>query len=242
MHEPHFYIDDAGESGGELTLVGENLHHLRHVLCLRPGENVVLFDRDGRRALCEIKEVLKTHASLQVKDRFCVDPPPLALQIGMAFLQPHKVDLTIQKCAEWAAASLTPLITRRSRAFAGDKRPRWQKIAVDAACQSESPIVLEVKEPMPLAQFIGTSPEGRRLILDEEEGGAPLRTILESSPPTTATILIGPEGGWERSEVEQAQKTGFERASLGRRNFRSETAVISAVTLIMHYWGMAWKK
>lgn len=219
-----------------LELRGEDLHHLRTVLRLRVGEHVKVFDGIQNVADCEIVSVTKECAVLRILERGRVDPPSMRLHLGVALLQPHKIDLIVQKAAEWCARSLSPVVTARSRAIAAPKTDRWRRIAIEAAKQSEAPAILAVQEAAELESYLDLA-VGRRLIFDEA-GGRPLREILSDSAPSELTLLVGPEGGWERSEVQRAVDRGFERVTLGRRNFRSETAAISALSIIMHFWGV----
>jgi len=240
MHRPHFYIDAIDDAAADVTLSGDNFHHLRDVLRLRRGEEVAIIDAHGRRAICEIAEVLRDRAVLAVRSRDTATPPPLALHLAQALLQPHKMELIVQKATEWGVVSLTPVVTRRSRASAGDRTSRWSRMVVEAACQSESPVLLEVRASVRLEDFLPSVTSPCRFVFDEE-GGCPLRDLLASPHPGAVTVLIGPEGGWERDEIEAARGAGFERVTLGRRNFRSETAAIAAISLVMHHWGMSFE-
>lgn len=203
---------------------------------MRPGEGVVVFDRVGHVAHCEILGITKDAATLAIRETGVREPPRLALHLGIGIVQPHKLDLITQKAGEWGATSLTPVITLRSRSAALAKIDRWQRIALEAACQSEAPRLVEVRDAARLADFVGQA-SGRRLIMDEA-GGTPLRQIVGEPGPREASVLAGPEGGWDRSEVELAVGEGFERVSLGERNFRSETAALSAIVILMHFWGI----
>lgn len=238
MHHPHFFVDSLDPASGCCTLTGENLHHLKNVLRMTAGSLVVVFDSKRRFARCQIAAVEKALCVLNIVETGEAQPPSLVLHLGLGLLQPHKIDLVVQKAAEWGVTALTLVTTQRSRSASADKTGRWKRIALEAACQSEAMHLLEVREIEPLARFLGAA-KGRRLILDEE-GGTPLKTILAGEKPGFASILIGPEGGWARDEVEAAEESGFERVSLGRRNFRAETAAIAGVTLMMHHWGMDW--
>ncbi len=238
MHHPHFFVDSFDPSTGSCTLTGENLHHLKNVLRMTAGSIVVVFDSERRFARCQIAALEKSSCVLAIVETGEAPPPSLVLHLGLGLLQPHKIDLVVQKAAEWGVSALTLLTTKRSRSAASDKTGRWSRIAIEAACQSEAMQLLEVREIEPLATFLRNA-NGRRLILDEE-GGTPLKTILAGENPGQASILSGAEGGWARDEVAAAEESGFERVSLGRRNFRAETAAIAGVTLMMHHWGMDW--
>ena len=238
MHHPHFFVDSLDPASGSCTLTGENLHHLRNVLRISTGSIVIVFDSKRRFALCQVAAIQKAACTLSIVETGEAQPPSLVLHLGLGLLQPHKIDLVVQKAAEWGVSTLTLVTTQRSRSICADKTGRWKRIAVEAACQSEAMQLLEVREIEPLAQFLKDT-RSRRLILDEE-GGAPLKAILAEENPGLASILIGPEGGWARNEVAAAEECGFERASLGKHNFRAETAAIAGVTLMMHHWGMDW--
>ncbi|MEW6366775.1 MAG: RsmE family RNA methyltransferase [Acidobacteriota bacterium] len=236
MHHPRFYVEYLDAAATVVELRAENLHHLRDVLRLGVGEIIMVFDAGRKFVQCEIERVGRDAAVARVERSGLMQPPSLHLHLGLALLQPQKIELVLQKAAEWGVSKLTPLISRRSRSLARHKSDRWQRIAIEAACQSESAIVLRIDEAAPLPDFVAHQ-TGLRLLLDEE-GGTPLRDFLRESNPVFVTVLVGPEGGWDRGEVAETEAHGFLRASLGPHNLRSETAAISAVALLMHQWGM----
>jgi 16S rRNA (uracil1498-N3)-methyltransferase len=121
---------------------------------------------------------------------------------------------------------------------ASQQTRRWQSIALEAAQQSMRWDVSVVAEPAPFEAWCADPDRSAcRLLLWERPRGLRLRDRLRGQPrPEAVALAIGPEGGFELSEIEQAVQQGFEVVSLGSRILRSESAVLAALALVQYEW------
>jgi 16S rRNA (uracil1498-N3)-methyltransferase len=139
----------------------------------------------------------------------------------------------LEKATELGVSTIVPLAAARSEKallVAAPKRAeRWKKILLEASQQSR-----RVRLPMllPLAKMeeaFSSHKNGLRLLLSERPEAPPLRAVAEGQNVATVALAIGPEGGWTGPEVQAAQRSGFQEASLGGLILRTETAVIAAL-------------
>ena len=142
----------------------------------------------------------------------------------------------MQKCVELGVYSIVPTLTQRcvsrpDQKSAAKKNQRYQKIALEAAQQSGRGIIPEIVPMKTLAQAI-TEDESDVKIVFYEGGGEPIKSIV-SPDCKSVSVYIGPEGGFEKNEVEQIVSAGGVQATLGKRILRTQTAPVAALTAIM---------
>jgi 16S rRNA (uracil1498-N3)-methyltransferase len=242
---PVFFITADRIAGGTVSITGELLEHLRASLRVRAGERIWTGDEHRRRCLIEVVRVDRRALHGTVIEQFS-GPAPSAprLLIGQSILKGERMDWAIQKATELGAAGIVPLVSaqtivRPKQGRAGSQQERWQRIALEAAQQSERWDVPAVGTPRSAAEFFSTPDlAGLKLILSEREAGQSLRAIaLPSSPAETIALAIGPEGGWRNEELAGARAHGFLPVTLGTRILRAETAVVAALSVIQSRLG-----
>jgi 16S rRNA (uracil1498-N3)-methyltransferase len=211
------------------------------VLRLRAGAEVRVFDGRGAEYEALIEVVARHGVSGRVTGAAVARPEsPLRAILAMSPLKGDRMELAVQKATELGVAEIRPVVTFRTDAAArpalkGARQERWEKIASGAAEQCGRATVPVVAPTVTLAEFIADPPAGLRLVLLERDEGQP---ALASLPrPEAVTVLIGPAGGWEASEIRRLADAGFQPVSLGPRILRAETAAIAALTAAQVLWG-----
>lgn len=238
MSLPRFHLPGAAP-GARLELPDHAAHHARDVLRLRPGAAVRVFDGRGAEFEAVVETLHRRQAVLHLAHAIEARPePPVRLVLAVSALRGDRMEWVIQKATELGVAGVRPLITARTDtaarpALAGARQERWDRVASGAAEQCGRAVVPEVAATCRLAELLAEAFDGRRLIFCES-GGAPLRSLARAP---AAQVLIGPPGGWEPEEIEQATRAGFERLALGPRILRTETAAVAAVAALQALWG-----
>lgn len=216
-----FFIDADLTEGSAVSLDRDERHHA-HVVRVREGEEVEVFNGRGRAFLAR-------YSSEQLQ---LAGPAPdremrVALHLAMAIINLDKFDLVLQKATELGIASIIPLATDRveirAERYRG-KGERWRKIVFEAVKQSGRAIIPTVEDPMPLQQALER--EGRKIVFDADTSPS----LTEREGP--ATLFIGPEGGWSENEIRAAREHGCSFEQLGIRRLRAETAAIVATALV----------
>lgn len=241
MTANQFFVRAGGRRGQIVTLEDGEHRHLARAARVRAGEEVRLFDAEGRRYRARVESIGDHQSELRILA--VEDARDAAFQpvLAQALVPSRIMDDIIQKAIELGAARVIPLVTARSlrpEAAAG-KTERWLRVARAAVKQSKGERLPRIDPPAELMEFLAAAAAGPRFILSEH-GGAPLGPLLAASPRPaegTATVVVGPAGGWTEEEVAAFRAAGFIAVSLGPRVLRTETAAVTAVALVSHFWG-----
>ncbi|MBI5057801.1 MAG: 16S rRNA (uracil(1498)-N(3))-methyltransferase [Nitrospirae bacterium] len=226
-------------SGEKIIIDGEQARYLSLVLRVKPGEQVVIFDGSGHRYICR---VLLVHKKEVVVEKIETEPysaeSPVHITLAQGLPKSDKMDFIVQKATELGVRKVIPLITERSQVKHTEKIERWRKIALSASQQCGREQIPEIDVPVEFEGFVKGELKGGGIIFSEEQGERNLKKILTGYKDTkNITLLIGPEGGFTREEVSSAFEKGFIEASLGRRILRTETAPITAISIIQYELG-----
>jgi 16S rRNA (uracil1498-N3)-methyltransferase len=150
------------------------------------------------------------------------------------------MDFIVQKATELGVSSIVPFITERTIVKVKDEEKRvsrWQKIAKEAAMQSNRPDIPLIEQVRPFRDFIFSLDPGPRnlLLFPWEEGIQPIKEVLRAQPNVeNIIVLIGPEGGFSQAEADMAKEKGFQLVSLGPNILRTETAAVAALCMIAY--------
>ena len=238
-----FFVEPEQLQPEFLVLTGENAQHAK-VLRLKNGEEVLVCDGQGREGLCTVSDVSPGQISLVVKDRRESETEAaVKVSVYMAFPKADKLEHVIQKATELGAFEIVAFpssrcVSRPDEKSLKKKLERWQKIAASAAEQSGRGRVPQVIVlPSFKAALERAAQADKALMFYENEHAVTLRMALESGSFSTVSLLTGPEGGLEVSEVEQARAAGLEVCTLGRRILRCETAPLCALSAVMYAAG-----
>lgn len=227
-----------------IQITGGALRHL-HVLRLQPGDSVCLFDGRGREILARLSSVSADRAlATPLHDVDGEVESPLACWVVQAIpVRPQRIDLVVRQLTEIGVVAILPVLSERSQSFArGDdalrkRHQRWERIAAAAAEQSRRRRVPRIFSASHLEKLPWEEMPTPVLLLDPNEGARPLREIAADARPQAVTMMIGPEGGWSRDELDLMASHGAQVVSLGPRVLRTETAGLAAVSILMHCWG-----
>ncbi len=240
MHR--FYIEALQVNQGRLTLPPEVAHQIARVLRLRPEEAITLFDVSG----IDTTARLTTVSSERVEAQVVAQTPNLAeprvkLTLCQALLKGERFEVVLQKATEVGVSAFVPLVSKRviPRDVTGVEQaryPRWRRIIREAAEQCGRGRVPELRPPLSLQDALRQA-RGLVLLPWEEERSLDLRDVLRGRTAQEVTVFIGPEGGFEEAEAQQAHEAGAQVVSLGRRVLRSETAGVVAAALVLHALG-----
>jgi len=240
MRLPRFYTRQTLATGQSVQLEAAASHHLLRVLRINPGESVLLFNGDGleHRAILEGDENRLARLAItgtQQPQR----ESPLHISLGQGISRGERMDLVMQKAVELGVQQIVPLWTRRSQVQLSGKRLdkrlcHWRGI-VQSACEQSGRVILpELQAATGLDDWLQTVPQDTlRLVLDPESN----TTLHQVAHSKHIQLLIGPEGGLEKQELEFAAAAGFQRISLGPRILRTETAALAALAALQMLWG-----
>ncbi len=229
MHR--FHVENLGPP--ELDLPPGEAHHAVHVLRLRQGEPVELFDGRGGSATGHVASIGRKEVRVVVSAR--AEPgerPRPRLHLGFAVPKGKRLDWLLEKATELAAASLTPVTFERSVAgpkeLAGGRRGRWLGHCVAAAKQSGLNWLPELREPVRLADLLASERPELGLLGDAGAEARPIVAALAGRDRLDeCVLLVGPEGGLTDGERRECLAAGLTPVRLGRTTLRIETAAVA---------------
>jgi 16S rRNA (uracil1498-N3)-methyltransferase len=240
---PTFFVASEAIVPPTVRITGPLLQHLRASLRLQPGELLTVTDERGRRYRAEIAEVSIGTLIGRILDTTSAPPTTCpSIVLAQSLLKGEKMDWVIQKATELGVARIAPVLASHSVVRPRADRiehqlARWQRIALEAAQQSERWSVPVIDEPATVPHLLSTSkPAAVKILLAERSDGASLSN-LPLHNDGDVWLLIGPEGGWEEAEFRHMREQGFVGVTLGPRILRAETAAIAALTILQSRLG-----
>ncbi len=239
MRIARIHVDMPLVTGQEVSLPVAAVQHLVQVLRLRSGDEVVLFNGDGRDFAANLLHCHKNGAVARIGAPGTLEPEPaLRIHLGIGVSKGERMDFALQKAVELGVSSIAPLFTARSVVRLNGKRlanrgRHWHGI-MTSACEQSGRRRRPALEPVqPFADWLHQPHEGG-LLLDHRSTTA-LRDM--SLPGQQITFLVGPEGGLTQAERSAAQTAGFAAVRLGPRILRTETAPLAAIAAAQTLWG-----
>jgi len=228
-----------------VTLTDDFAHRLLRVLRMKVGDRVLLCDSRGSEWVAEIVVTETNAVRLKlVERRFSQPEPTVHVTLFQGIPKGEKMDFIVQKATELGVQRIVPMFTRRTVVQlnperAKSKRERWQRVATSATEQSGGKIVPEIALPVTFQRAVDEASHADLWLLFYEASEEPLRGVLQTQRDVgNVAIMVGPEGGFDPSEVATAQRKGAQVVSLGKRILRTETAAVVAVTLVLYELGL----
>lgn len=240
MHR--FFIKKESILNDCITVLGEDVQHIARVLRLQNGDKIVLCDGEGTDYLTAIESMDKNSIStIVIAKEASKGEPDIDVVLYQGIPKATKMDLIIQKCTEMGVKRIVPVSTVRTivKLESGKdekkKVERWTKIAEEAAKQSGRGIIPSIDMPMTLSEAIKDAAKLDTVIVPYElEGSLSIKEALSKYKGRRIGFFIGPEGGFEPSEIEKAKEMGAVPVTLGKRILRTETAGVAVLTSIMY--------
>ena len=223
-------------------ITGNDVNHIRNVLRLSKGEEIMISDGSKREYLCRIREIRTDSVTADIIDIFdnaAELPTKITLFQGMP--KSDKLEFVIQKAVELGVYSIVPVMTKRTvvkldKDRAAKKLERYNAISQSAAKQSGRGLIPEVKNFMDFKAAVDLASAMDMMIIPYEEAKGiqeSRQVISEIRGKREIGIFIGPEGGFAREEIEYAAQKGARIITLGNRILRTETAGLAVLSVIM---------
>jgi 16S rRNA (uracil1498-N3)-methyltransferase len=231
----YYYTTKEYISSASLTIVDEEAKHLAKVLRKNTGEEIYVTDGLGNLYRTRINTISKGLIECAIVERLKdVNEPKNRITLYQSLIKsPDRFEFAIEKSVELGVYRICPVISEHTINKTTSKTERWQSIAAAAMKQSQRCMLPEITSPVTFAAAISGCQTAVKLIADETAGDE-YRSIDKYRPAEEIAVFIGPEGGFSPAEIELAVGNGFQKLSLGPRKFRSETAAILAVGLLVN--------
>ena len=234
MRISRIYVESELVEGRHIAFDQDRSHYLRHVLRLKPGATIVLFNGcDGKDYRGKLTLSGKQLGAAIESSTFQDNESPLQCSLLQALGRSDHVDWLIQKATELGVQRIILFSAERTQYppkpdQLAKKQRHWRNIAISACEQSGRARLPTVSCYPSLTQAIEQDEAKLRLLLHFD--GPPLIGHLHNQPGSLS-ILTGAEGGLSTQEIEVAKTHGYHAAAIGPRVLRFETAAITALAL-----------
>ncbi len=237
----NFFCNEENKQNLNYIINGTDYNHIKNVLRMDIGDQC-LVSCGGNSDLCEIESFFEDAVSLKIiKENYNDTELPVKIYLFQGLPKADKMELIIQKCVELGVFAVVPVamkhcVVKLDDKKAKSKQTRWQSISESAAKQSKRNIIPEIMQVLSFDKALELA-KTLDLILVPYENKDGMKATVDAlknlKNVKSVGIFIGPEGGFENSEIEKALNTNAKVISLGKRILRTETAAISAVSMCM---------
>lgn len=239
-----FFIEPAGVREGHIVITGSDVNHIKNVLRMRAGEQMRAVSGAGNiKYLCEITELREHEIFCRILSAEETDTElPAKIFLFQGLPKGDKMELILQKAVELGCFEVIPVVSRRCVVKLEEKKrksrvERWRTIAEAAAKQSGRGIIPDVHDVMTFSEALSYAGDMDLRLIPYERAADMAETkkcLGAVKPGQKIAVFIGPEGGFEEAEIEEARRAGVTPITLGRRILRTETAAITVTAWLMY--------
>jgi 16S rRNA (uracil1498-N3)-methyltransferase len=235
----YYFTSGKKTAGDKLTIEGDDFKHLSKVLRKKKGELIWVTDGEKNLYKAEIVSLDKDSIKCRILEKsYNVNEPEIKVTLYQSLLKnPARFEFVLEKSVELGVYEINPIITEYVINKKSNKTNRWQSIALAAMKQSQRCYLPKVNHPINFAEALSL-PGKDDLKITADERIFPntmyadeLKSIIRKN--RGIAVFIGPEGGFTDEEIESAVKAGFITLNLGDRKYRSETAAIALLSIIL---------
>lgn len=241
MHR--FYAPDF-TTDGLFELPPDEVQHLVRVLRLGAGDEIAVFNGTGREALARIESLTNRRVMLRATGpRAAAAEPRVAVTLAQALLKSDKMDRVIRDAVMLGVAAIQPFVSRRtdvpmSATKKGGRQERWDRTVIASVKQCGRAVVPPVNATRELSELLRSSQRETRLMFVEPGSRHTVGDVssLERQQPSNVMVFIGPEGGWDSSEIAAAAQAGVTLLSFGQRVLRADAAAAAILPVLQYIW------
>ncbi len=239
-----FFVTSNQIKQNKVYLDGADRDHLCKVLRKKTGDELSILDGQGNEYRARILEIAPEKLVAELVETIArPSEPKVKLKLVQSLPKAEKFELVLQKNTEVGVTAFQPILSERSSLklesqAVTKKTERWQRIIKEAAEQSGRQLLPQLFPILSWEEFLATTIKGLILIPWEGEREKSLKQVLSAQTdiPEQITVLIGPEGGFSVTEIEQALAYGAIPVTLGPRIFRTETAGLVVASCIFYHF------
>ena len=240
-----FFVEDKQIEDEKIILEGSDVKHIINVLRMKKKDEILIGNKETLDTyIAEIEEIINDKIIASIVEKLDIsNEPNIQIDLYQGLPKFDKMELIIQKTTEVGISSIVPIdmtrcVVKLDEKDAKKKIERWQKIAEVAAKQSKRGKIPEIENKIKIKEVTNRiSDYDLFLVAYEEENTNKLKDILEqvnNNDKIKIGILVGPEGGITKEEVENLKDAGAKVITLGKRILRTETAPIVLTSNILY--------
>lgn len=241
----HRFFAPALDPGDDLVdLPRDEAEHLTRALRLGVGDTVSVFNGRGVEFLARVTLAARRDAQVQLLSRVDAAPESLtSLTLVQAVLKGDKMDDVVRDAVMLGVTAVQPIVTKRAEVTVaslhrGSRVERWRRIALASVKQSRRAVLPEILTPFAFDTWLDEPSPDLRLMFVEPgfPNVEPLSRLRAERAPSTAALVVGPEGGWDPAECAAAHARGLRLVSLGGRTLRADAVPLAALSVLQFLW------
>ena len=240
---PRFYAPDLDPESGSARLSPDEAHHLTRVLRLTAGDIVTAFDGRGIEWRARVARASRETVTLTLLEPVAARVPAVAITLVQAIIKAEAMEDIVRDSTMIGVAAIQPVISDRTtvkRRALVPTHERWRRIALSSAKQCGTARLPEIFEPARFAEWLASPLPEHSYLLIEPGASRPqvttVRQIATMPSPSSALLLVGPEGDWTESEREKALAAGAIPLTLGPLTLRANAVALAAGAALIAVW------
>jgi len=236
-----FFVEDVQISSTDVVIEGSDVNHIKNVLRMKCGETIRISSVSGRNFFCTVSEITGEYVRADILEELEENTElPNKIYLFQGLPKSDKMELIIQKAVELGVHEIIPVAMKNCVAKLEDKKAaskiaRWQEIAKSAAKQSKRSLIPTVNMPLSYKLAVQQAKELDVVLVpyENERGMQATREVISAiEPGQSIGIFLGPEGGFDSSEIELVREDAY-MISLGNRILRTETAGLATLAMLI---------
>jgi 16S rRNA (uracil1498-N3)-methyltransferase len=232
MPGAYFYLASLRDATEEFSLDESASRHVAQVLRMQEGEQLILTDGQGLRAIATVLDPHKKHCRVRVTERQQQPADAGRVTIALSLLKnANRFEWFLEKATELGITAIVPLKCSRTEKQQF-RKDRMQSIVESALIQSQQSWMPLLREPVAFSDYMRQADSDQQFIAHCGLGEKKQLKELMNPGLSSRVILIGPEGDFTEEEQQMAFRTGFAPVSLGDHRLRSETAAVAAAVVL----------
>ena len=220
---------------------GEDVKHISKVLRCRIGEELEVCDNGNNEYICEITNIDKSQVELNIVEVVDIKrESDLKIKVYQGLPKGPKMEIILQKLTEVGVDEIILVQTKRTVVKVDDKKEdkkieRWERIIYEAAKQSKRGKIPKLRGVLSFKEALADMKENDFNIAPyENERTKSIKQAIKGVDIKNIGIFVGPEGGFEDTEIKAIEEIGGQSVSLGPRILRTETASLVASSIVLY--------
>lgn len=235
---PHFYVNPEDIKDGTFVVKDEQFHYLSTVRRFSVGDEINIFNGLGNSYKARIDVVDKKHIKGTILTTKTLILPNKKVSLYTAIPKGERFDWLIEKASEIGISKIVPIIYTRSvvKELSANKIERYKKISISASSQSWRADIMPIETPKKFSEIIKILNQKDTLNIlpyESEENNKIYQVMNDNKDTKNINIFIGPEGGFDNTEIKLALENNFKIVTLGKNILRVETAGIVATSVVL---------
>lgn len=237
-----FFVEEAQISETDVRIEGSDVNHIKNVLRMKCGEKIRISSNTGKNFYCTVSEITGDYVLADILEELQENTElPNQIYLFQGLPKSDKMELIIQKAVELGVYEIIPVamkncVAKLDEKKAASKIARWQEIAKSAAKQSKRSLIPTIQMPLSYKLAVQKAKELDVVLVpyENKRGMQATREVISAiKKGQTIGIFIGPEGGFDTSEIDLIKEEG-KLISLGNRILRTETAGMAALSMLVY--------